>query len=73
MSTPIVLKEDKKSGNSFSDHPGNHRYFKHINYRHHFLREGIQRNDISMEYIETTFQLADIFTKALDAITFIKF
>ena len=26
-----------------------------------------------MEYIETQFQLADIFTKALDAATFIKF
>ena len=39
----------------------------------HFVREGVQRGDISMEYIETKFLLAaDIFTKALDAVTFIK-
>ena len=37
------------------------------------MREGGQRGDISMEYIETKFQLAYIFTKALDAVTFIKF
>ena len=73
VSTPIVLKEDNKACISFSDHPGNHRNSKHIDYRHHFVREGVQRGDISMEYIETKFQLADIFTKALDTITFIKF
>ena len=73
MSTPIVLKEDNKACISFSDHPGNRRNSKHIDYRHHFVREGFQGGDISMEYIETKFQLADIFTKALDAATFIKF
>ena len=31
------------------------------------------RDDITIEYIETKFQLADIFTKALDAVTFNKF
>ena len=68
MSTPIVLKEDNKASISFFDHPGNHRNSKHSDYRHHFVREGAQRGDISMEYIETKFQLADIFTKALDAL-----
>ena len=37
------------------------------------MREGLQRGDISMEFIETQFQLADIFTKALDSAIFIKF
>ena len=37
------------------------------------MGEGVQRVDISMEYIETKFQLADIFTRALDAATLIKF
>ena len=73
VTTPIVLKEDNKACISFSDHPGNHSNSKHVDCRHHFVREGVQRGDISMEYIETQFQLADIFTKALDAVTFIKF
>ena len=62
--TPIVLKENNKACISFSDHPGDHRNSKHIDYRHPFVREGVQR--ISMDYIETQFQSADISTKALD-------
>ena len=73
VSTPIVLKEDNKASITISDNPGNHPNSKQIDYRHHFVREGVQRGDISMEYIETKFQLADIFTKALDTITFNKF
>ena len=72
MSTPILLKEDNKACISFSDHPGNHRNSEHFDYRHHFVRQGVKRGDINMEYIETKFQLADIFTKALEAVTFIK-
>ena len=30
LSTPIVLNEDNKACISFSDQPGNHRNFKHI-------------------------------------------
>ena len=71
MSTPIVLKEDYKACNSFSDHPGYHRNSKDIDYNHHFAREGVQRGEINIEYIENI--LADIFTKVLDAITFVKF
>ena len=33
----------------------------------------MQRGDINMEYIKTKFQIADIFTKALDTLTCIKF
>ena len=73
VSIPIVLKEDSKACISFSEQPGNHRNTKHIDYRHHFVREGVQHGDIIMEYIETKFQLADIFTNALDAVTFTKF
>ena len=73
VTTPIVLREDNKACISFADHPGNHRNSKHIDYRHHFVREGVQRGDIAMEYVTTAEQLADIFTKALDPILFIKF
>ena len=37
------------------------------------MREGVQRGDISLEYIETQFHVTDIFTTAQDAVTFIKF
>ena len=71
VSTPIVLEEDNKACISFSGHPGNRR----IDYRYHFVREGVQCGDICTrwsEYIETQFQIiADIFTKALDAAMFL--
>ena len=72
VSTPIVLKKDNKACISFSDHSGSYRNAKRFDYRHQFVREGVLRGDISLEYSETKFQSADIFTKALDALIFIK-
>ena len=72
IATPIVLREDNKACISFADHPGNHRNSKNIDYRHHFVREGVQRGDIAMQYVTTAEQIADIFTK-VDPVTFIKF
>jgi hypothetical protein len=38
--------------------------------RHHILRDHVEKGDIEMKYIETERQLADIFTKPLDATRF---
>jgi hypothetical protein len=43
---------------------------KHLEVRHHFLRDHVEKRDIEMRYIDTERQLADIFTKALDASRF---
>jgi hypothetical protein len=43
---------------------------KHIKMRHHFLRDHVEKGDIEMRYIDTKKQLADIFTKPLDATHF---
>jgi hypothetical protein len=40
---------------------------KHLEVRHHFLRHHVEKRDIEMRYIDTEGQLADIFTKPLDA------
>ena len=39
---------------------------KHIDMRHHLLRDHVDKKDILFNYIDTTLQLADIFTKPLD-------
>jgi hypothetical protein len=44
---------------------------KHIKVRHHFLRDHVEKGDIEIKYIETERQLADIFTKPLDATRFV--
>jgi bifunctional DNase/RNase len=40
-----------------------HSRTKHINIHHHFLRDHVAKNDISLEGVRIEDQLADIFTK----------
>jgi hypothetical protein len=40
---------------------------KHNKVRYHFLRDHVEKEYIAMKYIDTERQLADIFTKPLDA------
>ena len=49
-----------------------HSRTKHINIRHHFIRDLIEDKIINLELVATEKQLADIFTKALDANQFEK-
>jgi hypothetical protein len=43
---------------------------KHINVRHHFLRDHVEKEDIEIRYIDIERQLADIFIKHLNATCF---
>jgi hypothetical protein len=53
-----------------TDNPIEHSRTKHIDIRHHFLRDYQQKGDIEVFYVSTENQLADIFTKPLDEKTF---
>ena len=44
---------------------------KYIQIHHHFIRDHVQRDDISLRFIQTKLQLADIFTKPFDKKQFI--
>ena len=52
--------------------PVGHRRTKHIDIRHHFIREVYQENIISLTYCPTTEMVADIFTKPLPKAQFEK-
>jgi hypothetical protein len=43
---------------------------RHVERRHHFLRDHVEKGDIEMRYIDTERQLADIFTKLLNSSRF---
>jgi len=45
---------------------------KHVDIRYHFLREVIEKGDITVKYIGTKEQLADIMTKALPTATHVE-
>lgn len=42
-----------------------HSRTKHIDIRHHFIREQVEKGIVELYFVRTEFQLADIFTKAL--------
>ncbi|GKB51552.1 hypothetical protein Tco_0902305 [Tanacetum coccineum] len=42
-----------------------HSRSKHIDIRHHFIREQVQKGVVELYFVTTDYQLANIFTKAL--------
>ncbi|XP_017228583.1 uncharacterized protein LOC108203891 [Daucus carota subsp. sativus] len=64
---------DNTSATAISDNPIQHSRAKHIDVRHHFIREHIEKGIVKLIYVPTEKQLADIFTKPLDETTFNRF
>jgi hypothetical protein len=62
----VPLLCNNESAIRLADNPVEHSRTKHIDIRHHLLRDHKQRGDIDIYYISTENQLADIFTKPLD-------
>jgi hypothetical protein len=62
----VPLLCDNESAIHLADNPIEHSSTKHIDIRHHFLRDHQQRRDIDIYHISTENQLTDIFTKPLD-------
>ena len=56
---------DNTSTINFSTNRVQHAHTKHIEVRHHFLRDHVAKGDFELIFIETSKQLADIFTKPL--------
>jgi hypothetical protein len=66
----VPLLCDNESAIRLVDNPVEHSCTKHIDIRHHFLRDHQQKGDIDIYHISTENQLANIFTKPLDEKTF---
>jgi hypothetical protein len=62
----ILLLCDNESVIKLANNPVRHSITKHIDIRHHFLRDHEAKGDIEISYVSTENQLADIFTKPLD-------
>ena len=60
---PIMC--DNTSAINITKNPVMHSRTKHIEIRHHFIRDQYQNGNIMLDYVNTSDQLADIFTKAL--------
>ncbi|GJV08309.1 copia protein [Tanacetum coccineum] len=60
---PIMC--DNKGAIDLSKNPVQHSRTKHIEIRHHFLRDNVQKGNISIKKVESEDNIADIFTKPL--------
>jgi hypothetical protein len=62
----VPLMCDNESAIKLATNPVQHSRVKHVDIRQHFLRDHVGKEDISIYFIGTNDQLADIFTKPLD-------
>ena len=67
----VPIKCDNTSVISISKDLVQHFRTKHIEIRHHFLRNHAQKGDMALEFVSTKYQLADIFTKPLSEEQFV--
>ena len=61
---------DNLSATNISKNPIQHSRTKHIDIRYHFIKELVEEKIVALEHVATELQLADIFTKAMDATQF---
>ena len=68
----IPIMCDNTSAINMAKNPVQHKCTKHIDIRHHFLRDNVEKGFIIMKFCATEDQIADIFTKALGREPFLK-
>jgi hypothetical protein len=62
---PTVMLADNQSAIVMANNPTMTAANKHINIRHHFIRDHIKNGDITLKYVSTLDNAADLLTKAL--------
>lgn len=60
---PVTINCDNKSAINLAEKDGYSSRSKHIDIRHHYVREQIEANAISLNHVPSNLQAADIFTK----------
>lgn len=71
----VTIFNDNQSAQKLSINPIVHKRSKHIDVRHHFIREAISNGLVSLKYLATNDMIADILTKGLGSVkhnTFVK-
>ena len=73
QSTATLIHADNQGCIALARNPVSHSRAKHIDIRHHFIRERINRSEIELRYCSTVEMLANIFTKQLPRDAFERF
>jgi len=70
-SAPLLL--DNKSAIQVAKHPEHQLTMKHIHHAYHWIREQVEQRQIAVSHVPGTKNPADIFTKPLGRLKFMKF
>ena len=62
--------EDNQGAITLASNAGYHARTKHVDVRHHFIREDVERETLKVDCIDTKRQLADMLTKGIGTKTF---
>ena len=62
---PVTLKCDNQGVIALSKDNKFHAWTKHIDIQYHFIQEAVENKKISIKYVPTDENMADIFTKPL--------
>jgi hypothetical protein len=70
---PTKIFVDNQPSMSIAEKPTHHAHTKHIRVQFHYVRELIELGDVKLSHVTTDEQPADIFTKSLGRLKFLKF
>ncbi|KAJ9561064.1 hypothetical protein OSB04_006224 [Centaurea solstitialis] len=62
----IPIYCDSKSAIQITANPVQHSRTKHIDIRYHFIKDHVEKGNIELYFVESDYQLADLFTKPFD-------
>ena len=69
---PTVIFEDNQAAIELSKNPRHHNRMKHVDINYHFTRERVATGEVSVHYVPSTENIADIMTKGLSKGPFTK-
>ena len=70
---PITICGDNQGSLFIGSNPVQEKQTKHIDIRYHYIRECIEDNKVSVVFVSGNDNPADMFTKNLDCLKFVKF
>lgn len=68
-----IIHCDNQACIDLSRNPVHHQRTKHIDIKHHYIRDHIEKHHFDLKYIHTSENPADLFTKSLNKVKFAKF
>ena len=68
MDNPTSILSDNQGSIASSKNPEGHRKVKHIDVRHHYIRDQVAAGVLTLDYINTSLMAADVLTKPVSTV-----